>query len=127
LGAREPFGRAQDPDRPTQKARRIEHRIAGADANPYLVLATMLAGIHHGVTNGSEPPPASEGNAGSAYDDALAFRPRRTLEDMAASTVLADYFGADFVAAYVACKLTELDKFDSIVSPAEYEWFLQTE
>ncbi len=110
-----------------RKARRIEHRIAGADANPYLVLATMLAGIHHGVTNGSEPPPASEGNAGSAYDDALAFRPRRTLEDMAASTVLADYFGADFVAAYVACKLTELDKFDSIVSPAEYEWFLQTE
>jgi glutamine synthetase len=30
-------------------ARRIEHRMAGADANPYLVLATALAGLHHGA------------------------------------------------------------------------------
>ena len=33
-------------------ARRIEHRLAGADANPYLVLAAVLAGIHHGLSAG---------------------------------------------------------------------------
>ena len=31
------------------EARRIEHRVAGADASPYLVLAAVLAGIHHGL------------------------------------------------------------------------------
>jgi glutamine synthetase len=31
-------------------ARRIEHRVAGADANPYLALAVVLAGIHHGLS-----------------------------------------------------------------------------
>ena len=110
-----------------RKARRIEHRIAGADANPYLALATIFAGLHHGLANAVEPPPASDGNAGTGYDDALAFRPRRALERMAQSSLLADYLGADFTQAYVDCKLAELDKFDSIMSPAEFEWFLQTE
>jgi hypothetical protein len=34
---------------------RIEHRVAGADANPYLVVATVLAGIHHGIANSIAP------------------------------------------------------------------------
>ena len=42
---------------------RIEHRLAGADANPYLVVAWVLAGIHHGLTRGLEPPPVTTGNA----------------------------------------------------------------
>ncbi len=44
-------------------ATRIEHRIAGADANPYLVLASILAGVNHGVTNKIDAGDAVEGNA----------------------------------------------------------------
>ena len=44
-------------------ARRIEHRVAGADANPYLVLAAVLAGIHHGLTHELEPDAPITGNA----------------------------------------------------------------
>ena len=36
-------------------ATRIEHRVAGADANPYLVIASMLAGVSHGIANRSIP------------------------------------------------------------------------
>ena len=36
---------------------RLEHRLAGADANPYLVVAWVLAGIHHGLAARLEPPP----------------------------------------------------------------------
>ena len=36
---------------------RVEHRVAGADANPYLVVAAVLAGIHHGISNQVEPGP----------------------------------------------------------------------
>ena len=43
-------------------ARRIEHRCAGADANPYLAAAAVLAGIHHGLNNRLEPGPPITGN-----------------------------------------------------------------
>jgi Glutamine synthetase len=42
-------------------ARRIEHRIAGADANPYLVLAAILAGIHHGIATSADPGSRARG------------------------------------------------------------------
>ncbi len=34
---------------------RVEHRVAGADANPYLAMTAVLAGIHHGMTNQCDP------------------------------------------------------------------------
>ena len=40
----------------------IEHRPAGADANPYLVLASVLAGMHHGITQKIDPGPPVSGN-----------------------------------------------------------------
>ncbi len=42
---------------------RIEHRIAGADANPYLVTAAVLAGILHGLDSKGDPGPPIVGNA----------------------------------------------------------------
>ncbi len=46
--------------------RRLEHRIAGADANPYLVMTALLQGIMEGLEAGEAPPPQVEGNA---YDE----------------------------------------------------------
>lgn len=37
------------------KGARLEHRVAGADANPYLVVAAILEGIHQGLENQSDP------------------------------------------------------------------------
>ena len=44
-------------------ARRIEHRVAGADANPYLVLAAVLAGVLQGLEHRQEPDAPTIGNA----------------------------------------------------------------
>ena len=44
-------------------ARRLEHRVAGADANPYLVLACVLSAMAEGIERGDEPPAPFEGNA----------------------------------------------------------------
>ena len=109
------------------KARRIEHRVAGADANPYLTLATALAGVHHGITKQIAPPPPFEGNAGHAYDPDLPFRQRRALERLERSEVLAAYFGAEYIGAYIACKLAELETFENEISTKEYAWYLQAE
>lgn len=50
------------PGGPPQ-ARRIEHRVAGGDTNPYLVLATILGSALNGIEDRSTPPEPVEGNA----------------------------------------------------------------
>ena len=45
------------------EARRLEHRVAGADANPFLLTAVLLAGMHHGITRRIEPGEPVTGNA----------------------------------------------------------------
>jgi glutamine synthetase len=106
-------------------ARRIENRVAGADANPYLALATLLAGVHHGLTQKITPPPAFEGNAGFAFDDDLPFRPRPALARLLESKILAGYFGAEYPGLYAACKNAELDAFENHIDAREYAWYLQ--
>ncbi len=108
-------------------ARRIEHRIAGADANPYLALATFLAGICRGLGGQIDPGAAWQGNAGESADPEMPFRPRRALERLRDGGALAQHLGNDYIQAYCACKLAELDRFESSISPAEYSWYLQTD
>lgn len=50
----------------TTENRRLEHRISGADANPYLVLCAILQAIMEGLEKRAAPPPPVTGNA---YDD----------------------------------------------------------
>ncbi|MDP9343617.1 MAG: glutamine synthetase family protein [Actinomycetota bacterium] len=47
---------------------RVEDRIPGADANPYLAFAATIAGGLYGIENGIEPPPMFHGNAYEATD-----------------------------------------------------------
>ncbi len=106
---------------------RIEHRIAGADANPYLALATILASMHHGIVGKIDPGPPSTGNLGMEVDPEIPNRPYRALEVLQASPVLRDYFGADYVEAYVTTKTAEMDEFYEQLSPTEYAWYLQAD
>ena len=46
----------------TPSALRIEHRLGGADLNPHLGLAAVLAGVVHGLESGLEPGPPTIGN-----------------------------------------------------------------
>ena len=106
------------------EARRIEHRVAGADANPYLVLASFLAGVHHGLVEGIDPGAPFEGNACTETDPGLPFRPRRALEVLKDSTVYAQYFGANYPALYAATKEAEYDAFEAEIPPHEFAWYL---
>jgi glutamine synthetase len=101
-------------------ARRIEHRIAGADANPYLSLAVILAGILHGLENQLEADaPAKAGpekpraTLPSSWDAALeAFRD---------SDFIARYLGAELREAFTQVKQAEQDEFSAAVSALEYD------
>ncbi len=107
--------------------RRLEHRIAGADANPYLALASVLAGMHYGITNKIAPPPIETGDANAKVDDGLPKEWHLALDVLENSRVMADYLGEDYVKIYVTCKRDEMYSFLSKASPREYEWYLRSE
>jgi len=105
--------------------RRIEHRLAGADANPYLVVAWMLAGIHRGLSRGAEPPPALSGNAYTQPDAVpLPVHWPLALEHFRASDFAREYLGKPFSSLYASVKQGELEEFQSHVSPLEIEWYM---
>lgn len=105
--------------------RRIEHRIAGADANPHLVLACILAGIHHGLTNKLQP--ATEpfhGNAGEKMDEDIPFKLWDALNRLDQAPILREYFGDDYVSIYQSVKRNELNDLLSVPPQREFDWYL---
>ncbi len=113
------------PDSPTV-ARRIEHRVAGADANPYLVLAAVLAGALYGIENKLMPPPAIAGDAYSEMNDELLL-PRKweqATDIFNQSDVLRDYLGEEFIRVYTAVKRQEQNILSQRITDVEYEAYL---
>ena len=108
------------------ESRRVEYRIAGADANPYLVVAGLLAGLLHGLDNKVDPGPATEGNAYTADVPRLATTWDAALENFGKSAVFRRWFGDAFVDTYRITKEAERDKFAAMVTPLEWEWYLRT-
>ena len=108
--------------------RHVEHRVAGADANPYLALATILAGVHHGLTRAIDPGPPVVGDgyaAAAAMDLRLPANWFAAVDCFEASTVMRDYLGDRFVTMFGKVKRTEQDRFFEVVSPLDYDWYLK--
>ena len=106
------------------EARRIEHRVAGADANPHLVLAAVLAGIHHGLEKALDPGPAAVGNVSREPDTALPFTIDDALSRLGEAQVLGAYLGPETLALYRETKRIETERLRRIIAEAEYEWYL---
>ncbi|MFZ5834037.1 MAG: glutamine synthetase family protein [Pseudomonadota bacterium] len=104
--------------------RRIEHRVAGAEANPYLLVAAILAGMHHGLVSKADPGPPVAGNAAAQLAPDLPHNFWAALEAMSAGTILPGYFPGNYTALYVDAKRRELEKFMQTISPQEYDWYL---
>jgi glutamine synthetase len=105
-------------------ARRIEHRVAGADANPYLVVAAVLAGIHHGLTERLDPGAPITGNAYAEVEPSLPLSWDRAIDALAAARIVPDYLGAEFCRLYRVCRAAERDRFADLITPVEYAWYL---
>jgi len=107
-------------------SRRVEHRVAGADANPYLLAAMVLGGMLHGLERELDPGPALAGNA---YRDNTPSIPLSWPEALAAfenSEFARDSLGERFARLYVQTRRGEMQDFGSYVSPLEYSWYLTT-
>ena len=108
--------------------RHIEHRVAGADANPYLALAALLAGVHHGLTKSIDPGPPVQGDGYAAAAQSQERLPATwfsAVDQFERSDVMRDYLGDRFVTMFGKVKRTEQDRFFEVVSPLDYDWYLK--
>jgi glutamine synthetase len=107
-------------------SRRVEHRVAGADANPYLLAAMVLGGMLHGIERQLDPGPLLAGNA---YRDSTPTIPLSWPEALTAferSDFARDCLGERFARLYAQTRRGEMQDFSSYVSPLEYAWYLTT-
>ncbi len=109
-------------------AQRIEYRIAGADANPYLALAAALGSGLWGVEHGLEPGAPVAGNAYALDGDAAPALPA-TLWDAAqalrGSVAARALFGAPFVEHFAATREWEERAFRASVTSWELERYFE--
>lgn len=108
-------------------AKRIEHRVAGADANPYLTLAVVLAGVLHGLDKKMTPPAPIQGNAWDQEHgaDDLPTLMSHAIESFQASTTLRHYLSEEFQTIFAKTKQQELDEFQRRVTDFEIESYLR--
>jgi glutamine synthetase len=107
-------------------ATRIEHRVAGADANPYLVTAAVLAGAHYGIVERLDPGAHTDGNAYEQHAPTLPRYWSESLRRFEKSKVLRPYLGSRFCDIYAACRWHECESFNAAVTAREYDWYLRT-
>jgi glutamine synthetase len=105
-------------------SRRVEHRVSGADANPYLVLAAILAGMLHGIDDRVDPGPPAIGNAGAEVDPDLPLECMRALDRLESATILARYIDSGYLKTYVEAKRLEIASLGNWISPREYHFYL---
>lgn len=112
VGLREPVSRPG--------SRRIENRVVGMDANPYLAIAATLACGYLGLIEGKRARDPIEGEAynlpHSLPRDVLG-----AIELFQGEPKLQDILGQEFCALYSAIKLTEANEFLAVISPWERE------
>ena len=104
--------------------RRVENRLAGADANPYLVLAASLLCGYIGMVEGLKPSAPVKGRGYERRNLRLPVTIESALERMEACKDAEKYLGEKFVRGYVAVKRAEHENFKRVISSWEREFLL---
>lgn len=107
----------------TRSSRRVENRVAGADANPYLVIAASLACGLLGMIEELDPTDPIEGSA-YRLAQTLPQQLPDALRKLNSSTPLKEILGEDFVRALVAVKQAEHEAYQNVISSWEREHLL---
>lgn len=97
--------------------RRIEYRLAGADANPYLVMATILSGMLYGLEHFDDDSLAHITHVAPP----LPLFQQQALDSFQDCPYLMESLGLEFSQQWIHCKIAELSFFESIVTQEETE------
>ena len=108
----------------TPQNRRVENRLAGADANPYLVLAASLLCGYMGMVEDIKPSAPVKGRAYERRNLRLPITIEHALERMEACKAAEKYLGEKFMRGYVAVKRAEHENYKRVISSWEREFLL---
>jgi glutamine synthetase len=100
---------------------RVETRLPGADVNPYLAFAALLAAGLHGIEARLEPPPVFEGNAYESDVERFPSSLREAIAELEAGSIARAAFGDEVVDHYLNYARTEQRLFDEVVTCYERE------
>jgi glutamine synthetase len=104
-------------------ARRIEHRVAGADASPHLTVAAILAALLHGISHRLEPGAPVDGRAADGGDDDFPGDLMVALNRLEKSQLLAKYLPARFLRLYGQVKRGEYGDLIDEVFSREHDFY----
>src|SRR5690606_35960865 len=105
-------------------AARIEHRVAGADANPYLLLTAILGGMLLGLDKNLDPGPATQPGEAPPGNRRLTHDFLAAVEEFSASPFIGDVFGARYQRLYGDTKRKEAIAHLRTVSDFDYRTYL---
>lgn len=100
-------------------ARRVENRLPGADANPYLALAASLAAGLYGMEQRLQPSAPIQGEFEVPDELALPCTMHAAIERLKRSDLALELFGKEFIEGYIASKTMELTSFFDEITPWE--------
>ncbi|MDQ0458036.1 glutamine synthetase family protein [Rhizobium paknamense] len=110
----------------SKPATRIEHRVAGADTNPYLVLAMILSAALAGMKEKLSPGGAITGDDHAINHEPLPTNWDYALQRFARSSFAYAALGPKYRGLYTACKQQELSEFSLRVTDVEYDAYIRT-
>jgi len=108
----------------SRKAIRLEHRVCGADANPYLAVAGILAGALMGIEQRLAAPAPVAGDAYSQHPPGLPRFWADALRAFEKSAFVGEYLGEELRRVFLMSKWQELEEFLGHVTPMEYDAYL---
>jgi len=108
----------------SRKAIRLEHRVCGADANPYLAVAAILAGALAGIEQRLVAPAPVAGDAYSQHPPGLPRFWPDALRAFEKSAFVGEYLGEELRRVFLMSKWQELEEFLGHVTPMEYDAYL---
>ncbi len=111
-------------------SRHVEHRFCGADVNPYVAAAAVLAGALHGIENELDPGPPVEGNGYLSKGVVQPWPPlpatwRESIARAEQAPFLKSALGAGFHKVLLAIKRQELARWEAEVTPTDLLWYLR--
>src|SRR6056297_3353141 len=107
-------------------ARRIEHRVAGGDINPYLTFAAILGAAITGIDDAMTAPAPIAGNAYEADLPQLAADWGTAIDAFETDPLIARIFSAELVANLVMTKRQEHARIDRMAAEDHWKVYLET-
>jgi glutamine synthetase len=109
----------------SSSATRLEFRLPSADANPYLVFASILSSVLSGIQNKDALDKETIGNAHAQHEPELGITWREAVKKTSQSSVVKEFFGEQFQKSYQVVKESEINRFDSTITDFEYNSYLR--